>query len=566
MSEILTRLTEAWGDIVRPDATFDGVEIDWAARRSQSFSKLRDRADGRYLPVYETELDLQAIRAAVRLLVERVPAAASIIAGLQNYTISSGFDWKVTHTSPRYQALCEAVVKAWANCAKWSEAQERESFHREVTEGEFIGEIVVDGCDINLQPWEGDNLTEPYNVRDLEDYLGICEPTTWSFGICRREGRWTPKYYHLIRNETATDFDCLSPDYLVHWTRNVPITAARGFSDFYLPYRYLLRADKVIDNTGLGASIQASIAYIREHVAGTTKTNVEAIVNGLKGARTGNDPESGRGYYTRQVQPGQVIDIPQGMKYYPGLLGQTNSQIYIEVMEALLRLCATRYHFPEHMITGYAGNNNLASSLVAESPFVQGRIADQAIREARLKSLFKSVIKAFCRSRWGRARGYCWDDVKYGLEIVITRPTIVSRDPVALTQALTSQIQAGLTSKRTAATELGRDHDSEQSNIAEESGVGPGSPPAAGTGEYADKSRLQFTRNQKGINEIVGKYATGALVRQHAEVALSMLGVSPENVAKLLDAVESNPAAGGMSESLTEALVESVVRQWKDYP
>ncbi len=44
---------------------------------------------------------------------------------------------------------------------------------------------------------------------------------------------------------------------------------------------------------------------------------------------------------------------------------------FITVAEALLRTVALRWNLPEHLVTGSAANNNFASSLVAETPFVK---------------------------------------------------------------------------------------------------------------------------------------------------------------------------------------------------
>lgn len=558
---ILKGLKETWTNIAQPE-TFDGLSLDWAGRRSAYHTTLRDRQDGRYLPVYDNEQDLRAIRQSSWLLVQRVPMARSIINGLKNYTISQGFDWQVTHPSPRYQNLCQAILKAFVASSKWQDAIERDSFESEVVDGEFLAEIVVEGSDISIEPLHGDNLTEPANAGQLEDWLGIYEPTSWSFGIAKRVNRFKPKRYHVIRNQAGTDFDCLPPERFLHWTRNIPITAARGFSDFYILHRYLSRADKVVENTAIGAAIQAAIAFIVEHAEGATKSAVESIVDGLKNVSMRPDTLGTTGR-TKEYVPGTRVEIPHGARYHASLLGSNGSEIYISVMEALLRLTAATYHFPEHMITGYAGNNNMASSLVAESPFVQGRIADQHVRGSRVRDMFIKVLAAFCSSRWARARGYDWEDIRPGLEILVKNPSIITRDPGTLTTALLAQIAGGLRSKRGASQELNIDYEAEQESIAEETGRTPGAPqPGA---DLPDVGRRTFKRHLGNTNEITELYGTGQIDRPRAEIMLGTLGLAPENAKTILDAVEGK-MDGTVSEAFLESIIESVVDQWKKYP
>jgi len=560
------RLRELFGDVVSPDYTFDGTGVSWGWDRTGRgvYTKLYDRANGRYLPVFENELDLRALRQSAWLMAERVPMAKSIIHGLQNYTIASGFDYKITHSNPTVAQICTKVFKNWESNSKWTSHQERDSFAAEIVDGEFIAELCCDGPDVCLEPLEGDNLTEPLNTNDLDDYFEINGPTDWTFGVCTRENKFRPLRYHVVRNDTATDWDALKPCEIVHWTRNVPVKAKRGFGDFYICHRYLGHADKLAINTAIGTQTQAAIAYIVEHAEGARKDSVMNMLNGLRNVvPNAYDPVTGDpNIRTKKIVPGQRIDIPFGAKYHAGLLGSNASNIYIEVMEAMLRMVGTVRHFPEHMLTGYAGNNNMASSLVAESPFVQGRVAEQAVRSSRLKELIVKVLKKFFNSPWAKQRGYCWDDVEAGLEITISAPEIVSRDIGALTLALKSQMELGLLSKRTASQKLSLEFDAEQANIKSESAesgggeVGADGQPVApaGSGVLANSNRVQFKRARKNVAEIVNDFTSGATTRVQAEVLLSAQGFGPAEVEKLLN--EQTP---NVQESLVNRLTKRLI-------
>jgi hypothetical protein len=55
------------------------------------------------------------------------------------------------------------------------------------------------------------------------------------------------------------------------------------------------------------------------------------------------------------------------------------------------------------------------------------------------------------------------------------------------------------------------------------------------SGEFMGLSRLQWNRNRKAIMDILTEYASQKMTRTMATVMLSGLGLSPDNVAALLD-------------------------------
>lgn len=71
---------------------------------------------------------------------------------------------------------------------------------------------------------------------------------------------------------------------------------------------------------------------------------------------------------------------------------------------------------------------------------------------------------------------------------------------------------------------------------------------SGGTGEMAESSRLQFTRNQKAIDDILQAFMGGAYSRARAEVALSAVGLTSENIATLLDDASDGQLDGQVSE------------------
>jgi lambda family phage portal protein len=77
--------------------------------------------------------------------------------------------------------------------------------------------------------------------------------------------------------------------------------------------------------------------------------------------------------------------------------------------------------------------------------------------------------------------------------------------------------------------------------------AGPESVANQSSGEYMGISRMQWNRNKKAILETLQNVADGTLNRAQAEVFLSGVGLSPENIAKLLE-----DASDGSVDSVSE--------------
>lgn len=552
----ITALSEAWGDIVdRAEPFFDDISSGY--QRYQHVSRRYDRLDGRFMPVYDNEVDLSVIRCMGRLLHERVPMAKAKTRRLQDYTISRGFDWTVTHQSPELQAKINHVVERFVSDNRWTVEGERDAFESECVDGEFVADLQVESGEIALCWLTGDNVVEPADPRALEEWKRIDYPCSWTFGVATKEGMpHRPKYYHVLRDEGGSNWDLVPMRRMLHWKRNSPLLAKRGYSDHYVTHVYLGRADKVLANTAEGAAVQAAIAYIVEHVEGTTGRQAQNVVNNLLNVNS-TDPVTGIPRRAKKIVPGQRIDIPAGMKYHAGLFGSSNNDVYIQVMETLIRLSGTIEAFPEHMLTGFAGNNNMASSLTAESPFIQGRLADQELRKMRLVDMLKKVI----RMAWelGCFRGVDWNDLVAGLEITVQPASIVNRDPAALTASLIAQRDAGWISNRSASQEIGLDYESEQELIskqgpsAQSPGL-PGEPP--GSGGLSSLSRMQFKRNKAAIEDVLADAKDGKTTPGYAKAMLKSLGLSDEEAAALLDDDPSNDLPAG--EAVNGGLIESL--------
>ena len=446
-----------------------GFDYEWNSGTSAA-SQIDDRFDGRYVPVYRHEIDLKIVRAMSWLLHERVPMAKAWVERLRDYTIGTGFDWTITSADDVLAKACKALVDRTLADNDWTSELERETYEREVIDGESILQLEMhaDCGSVELMTREADELTQPADHRQLEDYYGFdWLPSSWSFGVHTELHKTSkPLGYHFVRDAAGRDWDYVPVDRVCHWKRNVRRTAKRGFGDFYTPHVYLGKGDKVLKHTSNGVAIQAAIAYIVEHAPGTTQKQA-AGMTGLRKYAGRFDPTTDHTPNHSKIHSGTRIDVRNGQKYHAGPLGTNNSRIYVEVMQAAIRLAGTVKAFPEGMLTGDYANANYASALVAQSPFVQGRIAEQNERANRKRRMILKILGLFADHGALQAHGIsCAAELRARVEVKVTPPNVIPEDRKGMAEALEIEKRNGWLSDKTAMQELGRDYEAEKSNGA----------------------------------------------------------------------------------------------------
>jgi predicted ABC-type ATPase len=571
-------LVESWGEVIDVTEFMTDSSGFFNTNGLGAFTQIYDRADGRYRPVYTNESDLKLIRAMSWLLVEKVPMAQAWVNRLLDYTIGTGFDWTIKADDKRLEKAIQLYVRESLDVSNWSTELERESYMREVADGEFIGEHIYEDGQCMVVSREADELTEPAIKGELEEWLGLDFVPSWTFGVLTKESLpERPIGYHFVRNSAGTDWDYVPADRVCMWKRNVRSRGKRGFSDFYKPHLYLLRADRVLTNTAEGAATQAAIAYIVEHRDGTQR-QADNIVKRFAPPTGKVDPLTGLAQRRRRMLPGTRLDVPEGQAYKAGLLGSNNSGIYIEVMESALRLAGSVHAFVEGMLTGSYANNNFASALVAEGPFMQGRLAEQSQRKERMRDMILKIIKLGASKGRFRSAGFdSWDAVRDRVTVEVIPSRIIPVDPLKTAQALAIQKQNGWVSDKTCINELGRDIDTETANGlkvggAEKQAGADGQPGAAGPAAGQDGnpvnvsknpepesslwlglSRQQWQRNRKAVSDVLTDFADGKTRRSVAVALLRAIGMPEQGIQTIL-----RDASDGQIDSLPPEQMESV--------
>src|SRR5262249_31978290 len=210
-------------------------------------------------------------------------------------------------------------------------------------------------------------------------------------------------------------------------------------------------------------ALQAAIAWIMETPPGTLQA--EAGSTGSKDIYTHYPkPLADGGTKLQDVNrypPGTVLKPSAGLVYKPGPLGAERNPNFVLVAQYVLRSIAVRWNMPEYLISSDASNANYASALVAESPFVKAREADQQFYKRHFGSLvWKAVRLAWELGRFARL-GVSREALESLIEIKIDAPAVATRDALQMAKTQEVQIGLGILSRQTAAAQAGLDYDAE---------------------------------------------------------------------------------------------------------
>ncbi len=471
---------EGLGDRVdRNEWRYDDPTFNLSGRWEAAATQADDRKGGQDRLLFQTEQDLHVMRGTGRLLVNEVEYATGILLNLTNYTVGTGSEVSAepvpgVEVPTGLVAAVQKSIDRFMELNDWLGDRDREFYWRAVRDGETFLRITPDGADAIARFIEPEHVTEPQRPDQLEDHfdhIDADQASGWRFGVhtYERDGETTISY-HVVRDTEGNDWDVFPADEIIHYKRNVDRIVKRGVSDFHAVYKILQKAEKLLGNTAEGAAIQAAIAFIRQHVKGTTQSGVQGFVAG-KAFNTVSQPTpntTGRTRHFQKYAPGTTIDTPAGMEHKPGPLGSERAPHFIAVIQAALRAAFARWAMPEFM-TGDASNANYASTLVAKSPFVIGRKAEQHILKQRHKRIFWRAVRIAYDAGVFKQYGIeHFDDLKNLIDIKIDSPKVEAEDELKLAQTQQIEILSGTLSRRTAMAERSRDVDEELQQMADD--------------------------------------------------------------------------------------------------
>jgi Phage portal protein, lambda family len=447
-------------------------------------SLIDDRRHGWNRPIFQTEAQLAMIRGAARIVAQTAPMAIGALEALGNYVIGKGFTYEVADKANRQApaGLSQAVqdvIDEFCDVNDWIGDRERELHNRVRRDGEAFTALYPDkngiACTRFIEP---ERVTEPGNATDFEDWLAVEVPLDWVFGIVTYASDIeTIVGYHVLWNPEGTDFDFLPNNDLAlalrlgsglieHIKVNTDRNVKRGLPDMWAVLTDLVGENKLRDAVALGSAMRAAVPWITQMPVGTTPQMAQNLA--IANANPVTTGASAKGKV--RIQKGSVFTVPKGQEYKPLPDGQEESSV--AAAQYIMRAVGTRWNMPEYMISGNASNANYSSTLIAESPFVKAREADQRFFSSRFRRIFRKVLAIAAQA--GRFAQFGIEDVDALLALVelqIVPPTVATRDELATAQAAAVYKHLGILSNRTIAAKAGEDYETERKHMEEDGDV-----------------------------------------------------------------------------------------------
>ena len=425
--------------------------------------RMEDREDGQNRPTFQSESDLDEIRAAARVICDTSATAISVSQVLTNYVVGTGYTYTAQPAKGQLPtkdlvAAVQGVIDEFLDDNDWLGDLDRERFWRSCRDGEtFLRITPADGGRATVRIVEPEQIQDPQGP---DDYTRVT-----SFGIETDAADVLSVLGYYVRWQLREELEFIDADQILHVKRNVDRNIKRGLSDFFAVNPDLQGCRKLLRNTVKGAALQSSVPYVRQHATGVTATQVQSMqaTNATMSYSETDQRGTTRTRYAQEYKPGTVLDVPKSLEYKPSPMANGEAATaYVEVLQAGLRSIGARWSMPEYMISGDASNANYASTLVAESPFVRQVQAEQfrcAQHDRRM--LWKVVKLAHDAGRFERF-GMGYESIERAIEISVEPPACTPRNEKEATDRHSVLADKGILSPRTWAAKEGLDYDEER--------------------------------------------------------------------------------------------------------
>lgn len=560
----------------------------------QAFTAINDREFGRNYPIWRNEQDLKRHRAVMRRFGGVSEVTEAITTALKVYIFGKGIEI-TTEPQPKIAPVpwlverIRGVVDRFVEHNDFANNMDVELFKRSVDDGESplaLQKDLIHPRQVYAFFAEPDQLTRPlaYDDRQLSDYMAdqyaidlMAFVPNWEYGVLTDQKHTDRIYgYHVQYDGAGLDWDFFPEDQFLHIKKNCTRNMKRGMSDWFAIKERLIQVGKLRKNTAVGEAVRQAIAWIEDSPQGTTVDQLNAVTpDDLQYNKpTGIGVGGGMRYQrTTNYQPGSVIRPTPGRKYSPGPASAAGAADAMSIVDKILmESSGSRFQMPYYMVSANASENNFASALVAESPFVKAREWDQIFYGTHFERLLWKVVRFAWRQGWLELNGVPFWKLRELVNISVKFPEVATRDRTALVNQLVQEVDIlGVTSRKTAATLLGRDYDEEiQLGAKPQMAVGPnGRPRDDGATadpnqpsqtsslepqpELANHSARQFDRTSRAIQKILGQMKAGTITRPHAKQMLMAVGMQDKRTDALLDDAE------GSNDTQSLAAVESVL-------
>lgn len=421
------------------------------------------RRAGRNYPIFQSEQELSILRAPARLLEATNDYAQRLLAGIGAYLVGTGFTHRVARRKGQEDipddllAACQQLIDDFHDRTDWhggeQPSMEAELVQRSVVDGEFFLCHFLDSETglVDVRTVEPEQVTQPPGADQREYGFGIRTPR---FDAQKHLAYWAQW------GDSAADGEEVSADRMTHYRRNVKRLIKRGLTDFcFGTLDGFDLAGRLRTNLGDTAAQQAAIVGIMQHETGTADEIEAALTSDAEYAET--DPVSGSQWPVRRQRKGEWQHIPKGQLYINPPTA-ANSPIHIQVLQACLRGAGGRWHPPEWMVSGDSSNNNYASALVADAPWVKVIQQQQPCYARAFRRTDWLVIDHWCDTHGGVvAAGRLWskEEIHRHLDVLVSGPSPASRNRLEEAQIAAIEIPLGAESRQNYAQTQGREWD-----------------------------------------------------------------------------------------------------------
>lgn len=428
---------------------------------------IADRLDGRNAPYFQTCQELAIIRGIGRFISTVDETGIGLWKTLRNYTLGTGFDYDVAckdRKDEKSKPLCDAVaefLRTFRNRNKWV-TLESEFHKRYLRDGETFLWLRRFQDNVVAKFIEPIHVIEPPTPDTFTAWLGEYF-LDWTLGIATRPNESeTPIAYYVDWDVSGTNFDVIEERHMVHAKHDVDRNVKRGLSGYYPVYRGLRRSAKLIRNLGVTAAINAAIAFIREHAAGTISSEVQGA------ARYVTDNPANR---TRMPQvdfpPGTIVDTTK--KYSASPIGTQHQPALLEIGNGIKKHAGVAYNCPGYFLTGDLTDGNFASHMIGESPFVLARLVDQVTHgDFMVETQWKAVAIGVDMGVFRQFGVTNVEQIKAVINVLAKPPNIIVRNRIEENAINSALVEKQVMSRATWAEREELDYEAEQERIDQE--------------------------------------------------------------------------------------------------
>lgn len=441
-----------------------------------------DRKWGANWPFWRTWTDHAKLRGFSRIMLGMSTNAQGGLEGLTSFVVSDGCSYRVAERKGKdvpdgLASACQELLEEIIELNDFA-ALEQELFMRDHRDGEsFTRHFVRDDGMTDLRVVEPEFVIEDAGVMKE---TGETDPAAYSFGVYTDPDDVAEELGAIVSyTGTAGNAELVPADEIDHLKIGVDSTIKRGMPDFVLDtYDLLKTATRALENMGEQTAIQSAITMIRQHET-ALQGQAQSFSDGLADYQRPN-PFNGNQENVQRITKGTVFDIPKGMTF-AGTPFSQGVPYFIQVVQLILRNLAVKWNAPEWLFSGDASNNNYASSLTAESPFVRRCKRFQGTHTAARRRTLWRCVQTYVETRKGLKFGQQtipWEQLRRLLHIQAEAPSLVVRDELQEAQKNQIYFMMGEKSLQTIAQQQGDDYEQEQVNRqqhAEQFG-GPGLP------------------------------------------------------------------------------------------